>query len=494
MTEKTNFWPIGLCVLIGTFLLTVSNSWFHGDDFIHLDIFQIPVIDIFRNAFSGNVYGMHDPHYRPLNYLILGLGYKIGNPLLLRIFSVLIHILSGLTVYRIALAFNIKKATALFGLALFLVNPIIHSSLFWIPAFNDLLTTFFSLLVFLLFIGKSDQKTLAATFIFYTGALLSKEMAFALPLVILAYAAFQKKLREKTAELILLFSTATVFFLLRAHILGHFLMGERDSSFFSVSVNTLVNIFKYVFSFLFPTPAYLNFEYPVLFLSALPLLILFGLYSKSKGVRSALFDTFHWLTLFFLSLLPVLTSFGPWYMYFPSTLFVMSIVIMLDRTEFRYKNGLSMLYLGFMFLITAHWGNCYRKAGRYEMELLRKTAQIPESEIILVNVPACSYSYVPMFPNSSYIEAGLRHFHGIEKKIHLAGSRLAVRLPDSVSLSSLDSRSISLKLDPKQHSYYLPPETDSLYQTSYGKLNLIGKPCELHLTFKKDSRPYIINR
>lgn len=492
MTQKTKYWLIGLSLFIGLFLLAVSNSWFHGDDFIHLDIFQIPVLDILRNAFSGNVYGMNDPHYRPLNYLILGLGYKIGDPLLLRTVSILVHVLSGLILYKIALSFNINQKVALFGFALFLVNPAIHNSLFWIPAFNDLLTTFFSLLVFLLFIGKSGEKNLAGIFIFYVGALLSKEMAFALPLVILTYAAYRNILREKVVELSLLFSTAFVFFLLRAYILGHFLMGERDSSFFGVGMNTLVNISKYVFTFLVPTPAYLTFEYPLLFLSALPLLILIGLYFKSEGFRTAFSHLLFWMLLIFLSLLPVLTSFGPWYIYFSSTLIMLSIIFMLDRTEFGYKKALCSLYLVSMFLITAHWGSCYRKAGTYEMELLEKTAQIPESEIILVNVPACSYSYIPMFPNSSYIEAALRHFHGIEKKIHLAGRRLAVRLPDSVTVTSVNSRSISLKLDPRQHSYFLPPETDTLYKASYRKANLIGKPCELDLTFEKDSGIYLV--
>ena len=168
---------------------------------LYLPSLKIPFINdeiyfIQRNEVSTplNLYTLFEKkdydgyYYRPLPNLVSGVSFFIFhyNYRYYRIFNVLLHAAAALLVYFFIielLALPDKKIIALFSAVFFSAFPLHDYSVIWHTDLFDRIMILFYLAGLISFI-RNKFKTSAATIIFFTLALLSKEMAFSFPLII----------------------------------------------------------------------------------------------------------------------------------------------------------------------------------------------------------------------------------------------------------------------------------------------------------------------
>ncbi|MBE9506980.1 MAG: tetratricopeptide repeat protein, partial [Chloroflexi bacterium] len=191
--------PLLLVVII---LLLFSNSL--GREFIWDDaalIQQNYLIRDFDNlpqfftrdfwAFAEGEGKGHDL-YRPLVSLSYLIDSRLwGNrPPCYHFTNLLFHILSTILVYFILRGILEKRWSAWLGALLFAIHPIHTEAVSWISGRTDVVCGFFFFLALFLYIGsrKGGQWTyLAGSLVAFLLALLSKEMAITLPLIIAVY-------------------------------------------------------------------------------------------------------------------------------------------------------------------------------------------------------------------------------------------------------------------------------------------------------------------
>lgn len=208
------------------FLLTVSvcvfynslNNYLLVDDFFNTvgppnrNIFNI----FFKNAYGENIGG----HYRPmeaLSHMFDNYFYGYNNHFGRHFTNVMLHLLNGIIVYIIAFMMTNNSTTGLIAGLLFSINPIHSQSLpavAWISGRTDLIVAFFYLFSFMMFLIFSFYKSYLSYFISLISfmlALLSKEMAVTLPIVILLYILINNKNYSKKESISINFEHWTIF-------------------------------------------------------------------------------------------------------------------------------------------------------------------------------------------------------------------------------------------------------------------------------------------
>lgn len=191
--------PLSLVVII---LLLFSNSL--GPEFIWDDVsliqqnYLIQDLDNLPQLFTRDFWAFaegegkgHDL-YRPLISLSYLIDFRLwGNrPPYYHFTNLLFHILSSLLVYFVLQAIFEKRWSAWLGALLFAIHPIHTESVSWISGRTDVICGFFFFLALFLYLSsrKGGQWTHAAgSLVAFLLALLSKEMAITLPLVVALY-------------------------------------------------------------------------------------------------------------------------------------------------------------------------------------------------------------------------------------------------------------------------------------------------------------------
>jgi tetratricopeptide (TPR) repeat protein len=191
--------PLALVVVI---LLLFSNSLgreFIWDDaaliqqnyLIH-DLDNLP--QLFTRDFWAFAPGAGKGHdlYRPLVSLSYLIDLRLwGNrPPYYHLANLLFHILSSVLVYFILRAILDKEWPAWLGALLFAIHPIHTESVSWISGRTDVICGFFFFLALFLYLGGRQRAGWAyslGSLVAFSLALLSKEMAMTLPLVIALY-------------------------------------------------------------------------------------------------------------------------------------------------------------------------------------------------------------------------------------------------------------------------------------------------------------------
>lgn len=191
--------PLSLVVVI---LLLFSNSLgreFIWDDaaliqqnyLIH-DLGNLP--QLFTRDFWAFAQGEGKGHdlYRPLISLSYLVDLRLwGNrPPYYHLANLLFHILSSVLVYFILRAILDKEWPAWLGALLFTIHPIHTESVTWISGRTDVICGFFFFLALFLYLGgrqRGGWTYSMGSLVAFSLALLSKEMAITLPLVIALY-------------------------------------------------------------------------------------------------------------------------------------------------------------------------------------------------------------------------------------------------------------------------------------------------------------------
>ncbi len=203
---KTNglrnyFSPEGIIILVTLFCYWNSlNNGFVWDDFDF--VARNPAIRSWSNIpsyFTSTIgYSESQQHviYRPLRCISFTIDYSIWrlNPFGYHLVNLIIHTLNALLLFYIAKQ-TLSKLASLFAALIFASHPVMTESVAWVKGREDLLCVLFVLLAFYCHQNRNKDakhclyrhRLSLLAIIFFILALLSKEMAFTLPAIILIY-------------------------------------------------------------------------------------------------------------------------------------------------------------------------------------------------------------------------------------------------------------------------------------------------------------------
>ncbi len=165
-------------------------------------ILQNPFVSnprLWQKIFTGSVWSFrgaaeHDYFYRPLQFFVYWLLYRLGgpNPAVFHLFQLLFYAATVWLVFGVGRVLLKNHLAALAGTLLWAFHPQHAEAFAWISALPEAGAAFFYLLGFYLFLRaeKAEHNRLmrhALAALAYFPALFFKEMALSFPLVLLAY-------------------------------------------------------------------------------------------------------------------------------------------------------------------------------------------------------------------------------------------------------------------------------------------------------------------
>ena len=205
-------------LLGGLLLLSLAlyvNTMFNGfvsDD--HLQVEQNPYIRSFKDApqlLTNPVWFLVGKeslatYYRPVMSFGFLIGYKLFglSPYGYHLMNVLLHMTVVWLIYAVTARLFRREEYGLLAGLVFALHPIHTEPVAWIDGVPDIEMTLFVLLAFLLFLRLEDRPLRRSAGIYaamlgcFSLALLSKETAFALPLLLLIYEHFLREDRATT--------------------------------------------------------------------------------------------------------------------------------------------------------------------------------------------------------------------------------------------------------------------------------------------------------
>jgi hypothetical protein len=132
-----------------------------------------------------------DGFYRPITYLSLALTapWADSNPTPWHLAAIFLHALNTVLVFALARTLGLARLASYFAAALFAVHASRPEAVVWTAARADLLATCFTLIALWSFIRSRYSISLLCL----TLAVLSKESAYTVPLVLLVYVTFERR-------------------------------------------------------------------------------------------------------------------------------------------------------------------------------------------------------------------------------------------------------------------------------------------------------------
>ena len=252
-----------LLIIIIPFIVftpSIRNGFVYFDDDILILENQSKIANpdnflrIFRtDAFFNN----SSPYYRPLLNISFMIDAQLGGktPAYYHFTNILLHILTAFSLLWLLQLMGLSYNKSLVGSLVFSVHPIMANAVFWIPARNDLLVTFFSLLFFISIIKfLKERKAMAfiSTLMLFFLALFSKESAIILPILVLLYCYQTKQLYPDKHKIILFFAILAIivgWYLLRIYSID---MRNDDQRGFAILLKTLPFPFEIIAKFFLP--------------------------------------------------------------------------------------------------------------------------------------------------------------------------------------------------------------------------------------------------
>lgn len=171
-----------LICLVALYLPSLSN-YFSGDDWFHLRISQIGSMGEFLNFFSFSQNAQSASFFRPLPTQVFFFIFQklFGlNPVPYHILVLLCFGLSLYLVYYFSLSIFKKSTPALVAMFVYGISASNFTRVYFLSAFQEICLVIFSLLCLISFPHKKIR-----SFLFFMLALLSKETAVVLPILLL---------------------------------------------------------------------------------------------------------------------------------------------------------------------------------------------------------------------------------------------------------------------------------------------------------------------
>nr|MQY69308.1 hypothetical protein [Bacillota bacterium] len=395
----TTFIAVALIIILGfsIYANSLANKFVYDDfDVVKENTFITSWGNI-KHFFSQNYFKFSGEYtYRPMLTLTYFLDYSTWGiePFGFHLTNVILHTLNGILLYffLIYLLAEFKgepfrtKTDYWLGLPLlaslfFIAHPIQTESVNAISFREELLFTFFFFLSLIMYLktrtaGTKGQRRIyyLSSLSFYLLSVLTKEMAFILPLIIVlidlsSHRSLERKVRIKSYAGYLLVAAICLYirFFLMANKEKVLASGYLGGNLYSALLSTAPIILTYLRLLLFPAPLYAeripfvfhSLTEPVVYLSILFIFIILFLLIRNAR-RPLLFFSGLW---FFITLLPVA-----------------NIIPIANPVAERY---LYLPSVGFFILLGYAFILFYRKA--------RKTRVIP---IIILIALIGSYSYL----------------------------------------------------------------------------------------------------
>lgn len=209
-------------VLIAAAYWRAAHIPFLSDDYVLVRMAQL---------FSGNygtifTRGGGDGFFRPLGYISIGWSWPWAKLDALRwhVLALTIHALNTVLVYFLARTMSLSRAWAWFASALFAVDAAHPEAVTWIAGRFDLLATalvLVGLIAFIRFWEGDGFLWCAAAAIAMTAGILSKESAYALPLMMLVYTCSRPDFRKRSVRMLApFFILAAILFAYRWTLQG----------------------------------------------------------------------------------------------------------------------------------------------------------------------------------------------------------------------------------------------------------------------------------
>jgi hypothetical protein len=331
----------GICVVIFLYvILGIGLAWFvqsmefHSDDWYLIDFGDRTYSTLFTTNWRGEA--RVGAFYRPIVRLSFYWNYVLshGEPGLFHVTNAFFHTIASLLVFFLSRSIfpHQGRWVPLLASLLFFVLPIHTDSIFWICARTDTICAIFyflTVLFFLKYLSSPSAPSLLLTTACFWGALLSKEMAIALPGILIVLAMYRRKLRNRQTWHLLtpVLISYAFYFLIRYSVLGVFLGSAQHTRMSLKGLLAYVRNTYIVFSTggLFP----LSICIPLL------LAVMVFFHKRNPSVQR---DFRYMLILFFASLVPTVARCVRWYLYIPSVF----ACLLLTRVWFETIYGTSL--------------------------------------------------------------------------------------------------------------------------------------------------------
>ena len=298
---------------------------YHDAEWAHTDISAAHVsFWSLRDYFTHREY---DGFYRPIGFLSLWLDWKLFGKSLCwyHLQSLFIHVTNSYLVSRLCRQLGFVPSIAVASALVFAVAPVSFETVLWPGARFDELATLYSLLSIgttIHFVKGGGARMLVAHMVFLTLALLSKESAYAVPLLLIPLALRERPSCRREAVRWIQIGVATIIVVVvalsvRLFVLdgiGGYTTATGSSLHFVLSLKTLTSLLQRAFlASQFAVDGTVVLPWWIRSLVAICVLLLAYIVFTYRPVRS---DRKPWfiLTLFFISLLPVanvITFVGP---------------------------------------------------------------------------------------------------------------------------------------------------------------------------------------
>ncbi|MFI5211263.1 MAG: tetratricopeptide repeat protein [Ignavibacteria bacterium] len=376
--DSTLFFYIILAVI--TFALyanSLSNEFVFDDESVVMGDESLTKLSNIPKYFTGEQ-GFHKVigrYYRPVVSASYNIDFALWGlkPFGFHLTNVLIHVINVLLFLRLLLLMfsgsvsKFKNYGILIGAVLFALHPIHTEAVAWVSGRTDSLScTFFfaSFIYYFKYSSNENNRNLILTLLFYLLALLSKEMAITLPVVIILYdlvinkqsirSAFKEKLKIYSAFIIL----SVLYFILRWVVLKD--VPQRESYFyfygkdlataFFTMLQTIPIYFKlavFPYGMLYHYGGYLPyvsspFEATVIFSIIFLLIIGFAAFYLFKRMPFVSYS----ILFFFITLLPVMNIIPTMnfmadrFLYIPSAFLSFAVIAVILKYYTPQKSGL----------------------------------------------------------------------------------------------------------------------------------------------------------
>jgi len=414
---KTIFRHVGLVVLLCALVYGNSLSGaFAWDD--ETQIVKNPSIRTLGNipaAFNAPFWGFASNgaenttnFYRPMQTLLYTLGYALGglSPTPYHVISLTLHALASVFVYLICLQLLFPDRHALLAAALFAVHPVHTEAVAWIAGMADVACGAFYFAALWAFLKSSTgqkAKWLAFSSLLYMGALLSKEMAVTLPLLVFLLSfrpgAQRVTLTERLKSVAPFAAVTVAYLLMRGHALG-FLANEHlvfQADTFDWITLGVWAFGQYVWYTLIPYPLTAFHLVAVRFEersipTIIGLLLVFVLMGLAFRFRKRMPEGWFWLASFAVLLIPVfyfkgisVTLIAERYLYIPS---FAAVALAAAVTRRSLKNALALGWVAVAILggMTMARNPVWNGSERLYTETLMNSPDLPHFQINLSDI------------------------------------------------------------------------------------------------------------
>lgn len=477
-----------IIIILGLVIYFPSINTFYINDEIAF-INRTKADNIFRLFSLFNFQSFDGSYYRPVGNIISGLITLITqqNLVLIRIINVLIHSLNAVFVYLLAqrLLKNLdnKKVLSAIASIIFLVHPLHDYAVIWHTALFERVMTFFYLSSLILFLNKKYF----LSFSFAALAILSKEMAFSIPFIILLIASFEEKDKKRIAlQTLPFFIIALLIISFRIFILNNnFITSEGthpNPGLFTIIKNIILFGGLILFPFnadevkeLIRNNSYLI--YLSLILIAFTIIFLFKKLNNKKEI-------FLLLIMFVLMILPASRLLMRWYDYLPSIAICILIPVMLNEIKSkRIVLVIISVFILFEVITLIIKENNWVDVSYEGKEIIEKFTQEYSndiknaSELEFINLPA-KVNEVPLFQLGFYDH--MNYFLHEEKNISLFSKMYLDDFNEKIIINK-NSDTLSIRLN--RENYFILSHNEK-----YVNFNDVEKTDNLNYLYKSSTK------